>query len=100
MKSLSIATAVAAALAFGAVAQAQVATPPTRDSTMPPPVTGNAAKTSDERAQAKDMKKSDKAAKRAAKSSDMGATQGTNSGASKTGDTTMPATKGDGSGKS
>lgn len=102
IKSLSLATAVVAALAFGGAAQAQVGTPATRDSASnPAPTTMSGAnKTPEMRAEAKEMKKSNKAAKKAAKSSDMSSTQGTNSGASKSGDTTMPATKGDGNGKS
>ncbi len=101
MKSISMATAIAAALAFGAAAQAQTPpTPMTNDSKMAAPVTGNMAKTPEERTEGKEMKKSHKAAKKAAKSSDATSPQGTNSGASKTGDNAMPKSKGDGSGKS
>ncbi|MDB5846831.1 MAG: hypothetical protein JWP29_583 [Rhodoferax sp.] len=99
LKSISMATAVAAALAFGSVGYAQTAAP-TNDSKMAQPVTGDAAKTTAERDSAKSMKKSTKAGKMAAKKSDATSTQGTNSGASKSGDTTLPASKGDGSGKS
>ncbi|MDB5894945.1 MAG: hypothetical protein JWQ88_2476 [Rhodoferax sp.] len=102
IKSLSLATAVVAALAFGGAAQAQVGTPVTRDNASnPAPTTAAGAnKTPETRAEAKEMKKSNKAAKRAAKNSDMSATQGTNAGASKSGDMATPATKGDGNGKS
>ena len=100
-KSLSMASAVAAALAFGSVGYAQTApTPQTNDSKSPAPVTGDTAKTAGERDNAKMNKKSTKAGKVAAKKADTTSTQGTNSGTSKSGDTTMPATKGDGSGKS
>ena len=101
LKSLSMASAVAAALAFGSVAHAQTApTPQTNDSKMAAPVTGGSAKTAEERDAAKMNKKSTKAGKVAAKKADTTSTQGTNAGTSKSGDTTMPANKGDGSGKS
>jgi cytoskeletal protein RodZ len=101
LKSLSMASAVAAALAFGSVGYAQAPVQPqSNDSKMPAPATGDAAKTTGERDNAKMNKKSTKAGKVAAKKADTTSTQGTNAGTSKSGDTTLPATKGDGSGKS
>lgn len=101
LKSLSMATAVAAALVFGGAVHAQTTpTPTTNDSKQPQPATGGAAKTAEERTDAKMNKKSMKAGKMAAKKSDASSTQGTNSGASKAGDTSLPKEKGDGSGKS
>lgn len=100
-KTLSLAAAMATTLAFGSAAQAQTApTPTTNDSKMAAPVTGSSAKTAEERTDAKMNKNSTKAGKMAAKKADASSPQGTNSGASKAGDTSMPKEKGDGSGKS
>ncbi len=56
LKSISMATAMAAALAFGGAVHAQTApTPMTNDSKLPQPATGGSAKTAEERTDAKMM---------------------------------------------
>lgn len=101
LKSISSAAAIAAALTFGASAFAQTPNAPVpmknqSDNVAPQP-TGATPKSAEDRAAAKEMKQSTKAAKKASRVAGTPmSTAGTNAGAAKTAETSMPVNKGDG----